>query len=355
MNNVRLWRFRIIGCSFLLGILTPAFAQQGEKAASAGAASFHVAQTFKVGGDGGWDYITVDPSSKLLYVPRSTHTLVIDSATGKTVADIPGQQRNHGVAIAPTTGRGFISDGRDGSVSVFDLKLNKVFGKVKVADDADAIIFDPASNKVFVGCGDAGVLVPIAADIDLANGKAGEPIALEGKPEGIASDGRGRVFVNLEDKDKVAVIDTKTMKVIDRWSVSPGGAPVGLAIDPEHGRLFVGCRKPQMLIVINTADGKVLADVPIGAGVDAARFDNGLAFASCRDGTLAVAKEVSPGKFDIVQTVKTQMGARTMDVDPLTHTIYLPTAEMEPAKDANSRPTPKPDSFVILVVQPEGK
>ena len=339
----------------VLGIAASALAQQGEGQKNAGGSSFHVAQTFKVGGEGGWDYITVDPSSKLLYVPRSTHTLVLEAATGKTVADIPGQQRNHGVAIAPTTGRGFISDGKDGSVTIFDLKSNKVLGKVKAAQDADAIIFDPASGMVFVGCGDAGVLVPIAADVDPANGKAGPPIALEGKPEGMAADGKGRVYVNLEDKDKVAVVDTKALKVTDRWAVSPGGAPVGLGMDREHGRLFVGCRKPQKLVVMNSADGKVLADLPIGAGVDAARFDNGLAFASCRDGTLAVAGEVAPGKFEIVQTVKTQAGARTMDVDPITHSIYLPTAEFEPAKDANSRPTPKPDSFVVLVIQPEGK
>jgi len=343
----------VFACAFVFVGTT--WAQNKETSHAGSAASFHVAQTLKIGGEGGWDYITVDPATKMLYVPRSSHTLVIDANSGKTVADIPGQQRNHGVAIASKMGRGFISDGKDGSVFVFDLKLNRVVGKVKAAEDADAIIFDPASNTVFVGCGDAGVLIPIPADVNVVVGKSGEPIVLDGKPEGIASDGKGRVYVNLEDKDTVVVVDTKTMKVVDRWSVSPGGAPVGLGIDPEHGRLFIGCRKPQKMIVMNTADGKVLADLPIGAGVDAARFDNGLVFASCRDGTLAVAGEVSPGKWDIVQTVKTQAGARTMDVDPQTHTIYLPTAELEPAKDAHSRPTPKPDSFVILVVQPEGK
>jgi outer membrane protein assembly factor BamB len=319
---------------------------------AAAADPYEVGQTFHLGGAGRWDYITVDPDAKLIYVPRTTHTMVVSAETGKVVADIPGQKGNHGVVI--TGGRGFISDGKDGSVVVFDAKTNQVLGKVKAAEDADAIFYDPASNKVLVGCGDAGVLIPISPDIDAKAGKADAPIKLSGKPESFAMDGKGKAFVALEDKDHIAVVDTKSGKQIAKWPTKPGGAPVGVAIDREHGRLFVGCRKPQKLIVMSTEDGKVLADLPIGAGCDSARFDNGYAFASCRDGTLAVAKETSPGKFEIVETVKTPQGAKTVDVDTKTHLLYLPTAEFGGGSDQRGRPNPKPDSFMIVVVKPTG-
>jgi hypothetical protein len=315
---------------------------------------YHVSQTFHVGGEGGWDYMTVDPDNKLLYVPRSTHTMVLDAATGKTVADIPGQKRNHGVAIVASAGRGFITDGQDASVTVFDLKTYAVLGKVKTADDADGVIYDPASGKVLVGCGDAGVVVPISADVDLKTGKADPAVELGGKPEFLTADGQGKAYINLVDKDQVAVLDTKTMKVVGKWSVSPGGSPVGMSMDRAHRRLFVGCRKPQKLIVMSADDGKVLADLPIGAGVDATRFD-GDAFVSCGDGTLAVARETAPGKFQIVETVATPRGARTMDVDPTTHTIYLPTAEFGPPVEGQRRPPAKPGTFMVVVVSPTGK
>ncbi len=315
---------------------------------------YHVSQTFHVGGEGGWDYLTVDPEQKLLYVPRSTHTMVLDAATGKAVADIPGQKRNHGVAIVASAGRGFITDGEDASVTVFDLKTYAVLGKVKAADDADGVIYDPASGKVLVVCGDAGVLIPISADVDLKTGKADAAVELGGKPEFLVADGQGKAYINLEDKDQVAVVDTKTMKVINKWPTSPGGSPVGMSMDRAKRRLFIGCRKPQKLIVMSADDGKVLGDLPIGAGVDATQFD-GDAFASCRDGTLAVAHETAPGKFQVVQTVPTPLGARTMGSDPTTHTLYLPTAEFGPPSQGQSRPTPKPGSFMIVVVSPSGK
>jgi DNA-binding beta-propeller fold protein YncE len=278
--------------------------------------------------------------------------MVLDAATGKAVADIPGQKGNHGVALVPGVGRGFISDGKDGSVVVFDLKTFEVLGKVKAADDADGIIYDPASGKVLVSCGDAGAMVPIAPDVDPKAGQADAAVSLGGKPEFLVADGKGKVFINLVDKDQVAVVDTKAMKVVAKWPTAPGGSPVGMSMDAAHGRLFVGCRKPQKLIVMSAEDGKVLADLPIGAGVDATRFDNGYVFASCRDGSLAVARETSPGKFEIVQDLKTRPGAKTMDVDPKTHAVFLPTAEFGEQTDARSRPVPKPDTFMVLVVRP---
>jgi hypothetical protein len=188
--------------------------------------------------------------------------------------------------------------------------------------------------------------------VDPKAGQADAAVSLGGKPEFLVADGKGKVFINLVDKDQVAVVDTKAMKVVAKWPTAPGGSPVGLSMDAAHGRLFVGCRKPQKLIVMSTEDGKVLADLPIGAGVDATRFDNGYAFASCRDGSLAVARETSPGKFEIVQDLKTRPGAKTMDVDPKTHAVFLPTAEFGEQTDARGRPVPKPDTFMVLVVRP---
>src|SRR5215467_5570696 len=204
---------------------------------------YKVSQVFQVGGEGAWDYLTVDSERKLLYVPRSTHTMVLDAKTGKTVADIPGQKRNHGVAIVPSAGRGFITDGADASVTVFDLKTYAVLGKIKTAEDSDGVIYDSASGKVLVVCGDASVMIPISPDLDPASGKADPPVELGGKPEFLAADGKGKVYINLEDKDQVAVVDTKSMKVLNKWPTSPGGSPVGMSMDVQQHRLFIGCRR----------------------------------------------------------------------------------------------------------------
>ncbi len=309
-----------------------------------------VEQTFHIGGEGGMDYVTLDAKNHRLYVPRSTHTMVIDADSGKTLADIPGQKHNHGVALVPEVGRGFISDG-SGAVVIFDLKTNAVLGTLAAHPDADGIIFDKASGLVLVVSGDDGMLMTIKPDVDPKTGSIDAPIELGGKPEFLAADGAGKVYVNLEDKDQVAVVDLKERKVLAHWPVAPGGSPVGLSIDPAKGRLFVGCRKPQKLIVMSTDDGKIIADLPIGAGVDATKFDGHQAFASCRDGKLQVAGETAPGKFEIVQTVTTAVGAKTMDVDPERHKVYLPTSEFEEQKPgATGRPAAKPGTFMIVVV-----
>jgi hypothetical protein len=311
-----------------------------------------VVKTFHVGGAGGWDYLTVDAQTHRLYVPRSTHTMVIDSETGKTIADIPGQKIAHGVAIVPEAGRGFISDGGgEGAIVVFDLKTNAILGTIVAQPDADGIIFDPASGRVLVVSGDKGTLMLLKPDVDPKSGKIDPPVDLGGSPEFLASDGAGKVYINLMDKNEVAVVDIKTKKVVARWSVAPGGAPVGMSIDTKNRRLFIGCRKPQKFIVMSTEDGRVLADMPIGESVDATKVEGGQAFASCADGTLTVAGEASPGKFAIVQTVKTPRGARTMGMDERTQRIFLPTAESEQAKPgAKGRPAMKPGSFMIVVV-----
>ena len=314
--------------------------------------SWKVVKTFPIGGQGAWDYLTVDSQTHRLFVPRSTHTMVIDTETGKVLGDIPGQKIAHGVALVPRLGRGFISDGGgEGAIVVFDLKTYAVLGTITAKPDADGIIYDPSIDRVLVVSGDKGVLMSLKPDINPSSGKIEEPIELAGAPEFLASDGAGRIYINLEDKDVVAVVDIKARKVVARWPVKPGGAPVGMAIDTKRKQLLIGCRKPQKLIVMSTDDGKVVSALPLGAGVDATKFEQNQAFASCRDGSLSVAAEKSPGTYEIVQTVKTPSGARTMAVDSMTHTFYLPTAESEAEKPGGSgRPAMKPDSFMVVVV-----
>jgi hypothetical protein len=198
------------------------------------------------------------------------------------------------------------------------------------------------------------VLIPISPDLDPRTGKADAAVELGGKPEFLAADGQGKAYINLVDKDQVAVVDTKAMKVVNKWPTAPGGAPVGMSMDVVKRRLFIGCRRPQKLIIMGADDGKVLADLAIGAGVDATKFD-GDVFASCGDGTLTVARETTPGKFQVAQTVQTPRGARTMGIDPTTHTLYLPTAEFGPPAEGQNRPSPKPGSFMIVLVSPSGK
>jgi len=309
--------------------------------------------SIKIGGEGGWDYLTLSPDGHTLYITRTTHTMVVDVATGQATADIRGTIVAHGVALVPDAGRGFISDGGAGSVVVFDLKTGAALGKVAAADDADAIIYDPASKQVLAFCGDAHQMVAIAPDVDLKSGKASATLDLGGKPEFAVADGRGKVYVNIVDKDELAVIDTAPMKVIARWPTGAGKRPTSLSMDPKTQRLFIGCRNGK-LIVMNADNGSVIADFPIGQGVDGTAFSDGLIFASCFDGTLTVVREISADKFELAQTVPTALGARTLTVDPTSGTVYLPTADLKanaPATGAHQHPySPVPGTFKILVV-----
>jgi DNA-binding beta-propeller fold protein YncE len=314
-------------------------------------AQFEVLRTMHIGGEGGWDYVTLDPPNHRLFVTRSTHTMAIDTVTGKVLGDIPGQKRSHGTALVPELGRGFITDGGgSGAIVVFDLKTYAVLGTLAALPDADGIIYDKADNLVLAVSGDGNALITVKPNVDPKNGKIDPPIELGGAPEFLGVDG-GKAYVNLENKDQVAVVDLKTRKVLAHWPVAPGGRPVGMAVDPKAHVLFIGCRNPQKMIVMSDVDGKVLADLPIGAGVDATKFNAGLAFASTGDGNLTVVGEKG-GKYEVEQTVKTAAGARTMGVDAATGKIYLPTAEFEPPTPgaAPRRPQAKPDSFMILEV-----
>jgi DNA-binding beta-propeller fold protein YncE len=312
--------------------------------------AYAVSATFAVGGDGRWDYLCCDSTGAFLYVPRTSHTMILATATGATVADIPSTNGVHGVALAVPEGRGFTSNGTDGSSTIFDLVTHATLGTVKTAADADCIIYDPASHHVLAFCGDAKVMVPIAAAVTLPG--ASEPaVPLGGKPEFAAADGHGKVFVNLVDTNQVAVIDTTTMKPIAQWPTAPGTQPCGMAIDPVGHRLYVGCRN-QKLIIMDSQSGAVLADLAIGPGVDATAFHRGLAFASCGDSTLSVVKETAPGTFSIVQTVHTAPGARTMAIDPIKGTLFMPSADFTPAPADQPRQRPKavPGTFKIIVV-----
>jgi DNA-binding beta-propeller fold protein YncE len=312
--------------------------------------NWEVVKTFQIGGQGGWDYLTLDPQTHRLFVPRTTHTMVIDAGSGAVIADIPGQKNAHGVALAPALGRGFISDGGgDGAVVVFDLKTYSVLGTIVAKPDADGIIFDEGTDRVYMVSGRGKALMSFAPTIDPSLGKIEAAIDLRGEPEFLAADGAGKVYINLMDTNEVAVVDTKARQVLAHWPVAPGGKPVGMSMDTNKRRLFIGCRGPQKLIVMSTIDGKVLSNLPIGESVDATRIDGDQVFASTAGGALSVARETSPGIYAIVQTVKTGPGARTMAVDPTTHRLYLPTADYDdPKPGAPARP--KPGTFKILVV-----
>jgi YVTN family beta-propeller protein len=312
----------------------------------------HVLKTYKLGGEGGWDYLKLDPDSRRLYISRSTHVIVIDADSGKPAGDIPDTPGVHGIALAPELGRGFTSNGREGMVTIFDLTTLKPISKVKVGENPDAILFDPATKRVFTFNGKSND----STAIDGATGKVVGTISLGGKPEFAVSTGTGELFVNLEDKSELLSLDPKDLKVKSRWPLAPCQEPSGLALDTKNRRLFAGCDN-KMMAVVNADTGKVIATLPIGDGVDANAFDpeTGLTFASCGEGVLTVAHEDSPGKFSIVQNVPTEKGARTMALDPKTHVVFLVTAKFgQPPAPTQAQPHPRPpvlpDSFVVLVV-----
>lgn len=314
---------------------------------------YHVAKKISVGGEGGWDYISFDAQSHRLFASHGNYVSVISTDSDKVVGEIPKTEGVHGIAVANEFGRCFVSNGRTSTVSIVDLKTLKLIDTVSVGKNPDAILYDPFSKRVFAFNGrssDASIL-------DAATGKVVSTLPLGGKPEFSATDGKGKVFVNIEDKNEIVAIDAKEMKILSRWPIAPGEEPSGLSIDAEHERLFAVCGN-KLMVVVNAENGTVLATLPIGDRVDGCAFDPGagLAFSSNGEGTVTVVCEESPLKFSVLETVKTQAGARTITVDPTTHTLYLPTAEFGPAPAPTAeRPHPRPailpNSFVILKIQ----
>jgi YVTN family beta-propeller protein len=312
---------------------------------------YKIVNTFKVGGDGGWDYLTADSASRRLYISRAAHMIVLDLDSGKTVGDIADTPGIHGIALAPEMGRGFTSNGREGTVSIIDLKTLASTGKVKVGENPDAIIYDATTKRVFAFNGRS----QDSTAIDATSGKVVGTVRLDGKPEFAVSDGQGGVFVNIENKNELAAIDAAKLTVKSKWPLAPCESPSALAMDTQHRRLFVGCDN-KMMAVVNADNGKVLTTLPIGDGVDAAAYDEetGLVFASCGEGVLTVLREESPDKFSVAENVPTQKGARTLALDSKTHNVFLATAQFGPTPPATpENPHPHnilPNSFAILVV-----
>ena len=335
---------------WLVSVLSVSLAALAWAAAGPG---YHVAKTYKLGGEGGWDYLSADANARRLYISRGTHVIVLDVDSGKTVGDIPDTQGVHGIALAPDLGRGFTSNGREGTVTIFDLQTLKPIGeKVKVGENPDAILYDPATKRVFTFNGRS----QDASAIDGASGKVLGTIKLDGKPEFAASDAQGTVFVNIEDKSELTAIDPNTLAVKAKWPLAPCTEPSGLAIDRKHRRLFAGCDN-KMMAVVDADSGKVLATPAIAEGVDATAYDDqtGLAFASCGQGVLTVVKQESPDKYSVAENAQTERGARTMALDSKTHDVYTVTAQFGPrpaatADNPHPRPPMLPDSFVVLVV-----
>ena len=308
--------------------------------------SYRVVRTIPIAGNEGWDYVTVDTESRRVYISRGTRVVVLDADTDSVVGEIPGTDGVHGVAVAGPLGRGFTSNGRANNVTIFDLKTLKALGTAKTGNDPDAIIYEPATHRVFTMNGDSQDMTAI----DAASGTVVGTLPLGGTPESAAVDGQGSLFVNLADKSQLLQIDPRNLAILHAWPLAPCEDPAGLAIDPATHRLFVGCRNKVMAIV-DAGDGRVIATLPIGSGVDANAFDPGtrLAFASNGEGTITVVREDSPDKFSVAQTVPTQKSARTLGVDSKTHNIFLPAADFEPPAPGERRGKMKPGTFVVLV------
>jgi len=313
---------------------------------------YRVIDTLRLGGDGGWDYLTFDPASRRLFVSHGTHVMVVDTDTKVAVGDIPDTPGVHGIAIASDLGRGFISNGRGATATIFDLKTLNRIGEVKTGENPDAILYDRASGRVFTFNGRSGD----ATAFDAAHGTVTGTIPLGGKPEFAVADGKGRVYVNIEDKSEIVALDAKALQVKSRWPLEPCEEPSGLAFDSEHGRLFTVCRN-RLMAVVDAKTGRVVTTLPIGSGVDGAAYDpaTGLVFASNGEGTLTIVHEDSPDSFRVVENVPTQAGARTLALDPKTHRVFLSTAQLGPrpaptAEVPRPRPSIVPGSFVVLVV-----
>jgi YVTN family beta-propeller protein len=306
--------------------------------------NYTLLKTIPVGGDGGWDYASVDSAGRRLYVSHASKAIVIDLDANTVVGEITDTPGIHGIALAPKLGRAFTSNGKENKVSIVDLKTLQTISKVDVGQNPDAIFFEAQREEVYAFNGRS----KDTTVIDVKSGKVVATIPLGGKPEFAQGDG-GRIFVNIEDKNEVAVIDTAKHEVVARWPIAPGEGATGMAMDAKAHQLFITADK--LMVVMDYSTGKVVGTLPIGDGADAASFDPAtkLVFASCSDGTVTIAREESAGKLAVVQTLPTAKGSRTMTIDPATHNIYLAAAEYEPAVGGKGKPKVKADSFKVLV------
>ena len=322
----------------------------------AASSGYRLLKTYKFGPAPGskteyFDYVTVDSAAGRVYLGRGTAVEVMNAANGENLGLITGFQRQHGVAVAPEFDRGFITDGGAGTITIFDLKTLKKLRTVNAQPDADCMLYDPVSKDAFSMNGDSNS----STAVDAKTGEMLKNIPLGGSPEFAVADVRGHVFANLNDKDQIAVIDTKTLEVTSRWPTAPEGHPTALAIDTEHRRLFSAGRNPQILAIINADNGKVIQTFPIAAGTDAARFDplTGLIFVSTIAGEIDVFHEDSPDKYTALDPIKSEYGAKTMGLDTKTHELFLDTAEFsapaQPTTGRNKRRMAQIGTFRVLV------
>lgn len=326
---------------------------------AAGAAAAQTPAPYRVlhrtvtGGDGGWDYLTVDGAAQRVYMSRGTHVMVVDLRGDSLAGDIPATPGVHGIAIAPELGKGFTSNGRDSSVTVFDLRTLATTGSIRgTGRNPDAILYHPATRRVFTFNGGSSS----ATAIDAAGGTLLGTVALAGKPEAAVIDNAGNVWVNIEDKSEIEEFDPRTLRSLGHWALEGCEEPSGLAIDRAHGRLFSVCGNGKMAVT-NMATHRVVATLPIGDGADGAAFDpsTGMAFSSNGDGTMTVVHQDGPDRYSVVQTLETQRGARTIALDPATHRVYTVTAELGAAPAATAEnPRPRrpvvPGTFVLLTI-----
>jgi YVTN family beta-propeller protein len=320
--------------------------------ATPGPSGYHLLKKITLGGEGGWDYITFDSPTRRLFISRQTKVIVLDIDSEKVVGEIPNTEGVHGIALAAEFNRGFTSNGRAGTVTIFDMKTLAVIDTVQAGTNPDAIVYDPASKRVFAMNGRSSN----STAIDAATGKVVGTIALSGKPEFAVADGAGHVYVNIEDKSEMWQIDSQKLTATTHWSLAPCKEPSGLAMDLEQRRLFSGCDN-KMVAVVDADTGKVIATPEIGDGVDANGFDPGTGFAfssNGESGTLTVIHEDTPDKYKVVENVSTQKSARTMTLDPKTHEVFLVAAQFGPrpaATPETPRPRPPilPNSFVVLI------
>ncbi len=328
-------------------ILLPVFLCLATAVCRAGG-PYHLIKEIPIGTEGGWDYLSVDPAGQRLYVSHGTEIVVIDTVQDQIIGEITNTPGVHGIALAPELGLGVTSNGRENKAGIVDLKSLQTLSKVETAQGPDGMLYNPAQKEAYLFCGRAQA----ATVVDVKGGKVVATIPLDGRPEFAAVDAKaGRVYDNLEDKNEVAVINSKSHTVVTNWPIAPGEEGSGMAIDAGHHRLFIGCGGSQTMVMMDSTDGKVITSVPIGHGVDADAFDPGtqFAFASCGDGTTMIAHEDSPDKLTVVQTLATERGARTMALDAKTHRIYLASARFEAPAEGQRRGKMVPGTFKILV------
>jgi len=311
---------------------------------------YHIAKTFHIASSGGWDYIAVDTASNKLYQSHGTQVNILDKTTGDSLGIIPNTTGVHGIAFADELGKGYTSNGKLNNVTVFDLKTNNVLNQIATGQNPDAIFYDAFSKKIITCNG----LSKDLSIIDPTTDNVVATIPVDGKPETAVSDNAGKIYINLEDKNEIEVVDIVKNEVVNHWQITPGDSPTGLAIDTKTKRLFAGCGN-KLLMVINATNGKIVDSLPIGARCDGVGFDIDLkyVFASCGDGTLTVIHEVSKNEFKVIDVVSTKKGARTIAVDGQTHKVYLPTADYEamPLNAAKGiKPKIIPGTFQILVL-----